>query len=72
MIGFRLGVSAIVNGLEIFGDSFHDVSFVFVHNLLFFRFDGAKIERKCARELHRSVFYIITQLPQWLPSPSPS
>lgn len=56
MIVFRLGVSAIVNGFEFFGDSFHSVSFVFVHNLLFFRFDGAKIGRKCARELHRLVF----------------
>jgi hypothetical protein len=56
MIGFRLGLSVIANGLEIFGDSFHSVSFVFVHNLLFFCFDGAKIERKCARELHRIVF----------------
>ena len=56
MIVFRLGLSAIVNGLETLGDSFHDVSFVFVHNLLFFRFDGAKIGRKCARELHRLVF----------------
>lgn len=70
MIVFRLGLSAIDNGIDTFGDSFHDVSFVFVHNLLFFRFDGAMIERKCARELHGLVFHIITQLPQWLPSPS--
>ena len=72
MIVFRLGVSAIDNGIETLGDSFHDVSFVFVHNLLFFRFVGAKIGRNCARELHRLVFHIITQLPQRLPSPSPS